>query len=255
LSGLIPLKDLQTEALGPLICYPRFEGTEYLRRLKELELLNVEALELSGPLKVLNLQVLGKGCVSIVVAAALKGGGRCALKIRRVDADRGDTLHEVEMLRRANAAGIGPTIYGYTQNFITMELIEGEPMPQWVTGLRGRGSKERLRRVLERILRQARLLDSIGLDHGELSRAPKHIIVDRVDRPHIIDFETASVKRRSSNVTALTQYLLIGSRVAREVSKRLRITGEERVIEALRRYKREPNDGNFEELLTVIGLI
>ncbi len=255
MSGLIPLNDLSIGVLGSLICYPRFEEAEYLRRLKELELLNVEALELSGPLKVLNLQVLGKGHVSIVVASTLRGGGRCALKIRRVDADRVDTLHEVEMLKRANAVGIGPSLYGYTQNFITMELIEGETLPRWVKGLRGRGSKNRLRGALKGILRQCRLLDSVGLDHGELSRAPKHIIIDRADQPHIIDFETASVKRRCSNVTAIAQYLLIGSGIARDVSTRLRIREKERVIETLRRYKREPNDGNFGELLAVIGLV
>jgi len=255
LNSPLPIKNLNTEILGPLICYPKFDEAEYHKRLKELEQLDIEALELSGSKRVLDHHVLGKGCISIVVAAILKGGGRCALKIRRLDADRADTFHEVEMLKRANSAGIGPTLYGYTPNFVTMELIEGELLPNWIAGLRGRGSKQRLKRVLGKVLSQCRLLDSIGLDHGELSRAPKHIIIDRVDQPHIIDFETASIERRSSNVTDLAQYLFIGSALSREVSKRLHVAEKESMIEALRRYKRMPTNGNFEALLAAVGLV
>ncbi|MEM3736952.1 MAG: serine/threonine protein kinase [Candidatus Bathyarchaeia archaeon] len=255
MNRLIPLKEPLAEALRPLLCYPRWDEAEFLSRLKELESLNVEAIELSGPTKIFNFQVLGKGCDSIVAASILKGGDRCALKIRRLDASRVDTSHEAEMLEKANAVGIGPKLRGYTRNFITMELIEGKPLPQWIKDLRGRGSSRRLKLVVVEALKQCRLLDSIGLDHGELSRAPKHVIIDHIDQPRIIDFESASVVRRRSNVTALAQYLLVSSSLSREICKRLRIVSRDEVIDALRRYKNEPSDGNFEELLATIELV
>ena len=60
-------------------------------------------------------------------------------------------------------------------------------------------------------------LDQIGLDHGELSKAPKHLLVDKTKRIFIVDFETASIERRVANVTAVCQYLFGGNSSASKI--------------------------------------
>jgi putative serine/threonine protein kinase len=249
----ISLKGLREERYGQVLCYPKYDLKEMKKRLKELKKLGVKAVEFAGEKMAFDVPVLGKGCVGIVVAAQTDAG-KVALKIRRVDADRAGMQHEAEMLRRANAVDVGPRLINVTENFLLMEFVEGTLLPRWVEALRGRGTRSRIRRVLRAVLEQCYVLDEAGLDHGELSRAPKHIIVDPYDHPHLVDFETASVNRRVSNVTSICQYLFIGSQVAKKIKRKLGGIDEKKLINALRNYKQERTKENFEKILGVCGL-
>ena len=251
MSEIVPLDGLLQTRAALIICYPRFDVDEAERRLKELRILGVEALELRGRHKAGKVPVLGKGHVGVVVAARF-GGALAALKIRRVDADRESFAAEAENLKRANRVSVGPRLKAASVNFLLMELIEGDYLPDWVGGL-GPSEERRLRRVIRLLLDKARRLDSVGLDHGELSRAHRHVIVAG-DEPRIIDFESASTRRRAANVTSITQYIYF-NRWMRTMIERLLSTPEpEALIEALRRYKRSPTDMNYSRFLGVCGL-
>ena len=250
----IPLERLREERYGRVLCYPRYDLKELKRRLRELRRLGVKAIEFAGGKKAFDTPVLGKGCVGIVVSVQTEDEGKAVLKIRRVDADRAEMQREAEMLRRANAIGVGPRLLGATKNFLLMEFIGGTLLPQWVETLRGKGTRSRMRRVLRGVLEQCWKLDEAGLDHGELSRAPKHLIIDPNDNPHIVDFETASTTRRVSNVTSICQYLFLGSQAAKTIKRKLGEISREELIKALRNYKRERTRENLEEVLGVCGL-
>lgn len=249
----MPLEHLLEERYGRVICYPRHDRRELKRRIKELEKLNVKAVEFAGGKTAFNVPVLGKGCVGIVVVA-LTDRGKAALKVRRVDADRAGMQREAEMLRRANAVGVGPRLLGTTENFLLMEFIDGTLLPRWVEMLKGRGTRSRIRRVLRAVLEQCWRLDEAGLDHGELSRAPKHVILDASDNPYLVDFETASLSRRVSNVTSICQYLFVGSQAAKMIKRKLGEIDREKLIKALKVYKQQRTRENFEGILSVCGL-
>ncbi len=248
---MVSLKGISENKHGQILCYPRCEQEELGRRLKELERLGVQTLEITGEKNVFDVPVLGKGCVGVVVVA-YTNSGRAALKIRRVDADRKGMFHEGEMLNRANVIDIGPKLLEISENFLLMELVEGTHFPEWIKSMEGREEQWRVRLVLKDILEQCYRLDEAGLDHGELSNAPKHIIVDADDRPHLIDFETASINRRVSNVTSVCQYLFLGSQIADKVKEKLGEVDEKELINALRTYKRERTRENFEKILEKI---
>ena len=218
------------------------------RRLKELEKLGVQSLEFAGEKSIFNVPVLGKGCVGVVVVA-YTNLGRAALKIRRVDADRKGMFHEGEMLQRANAIDVGPRLLEISENFLLMELVEGTHFPEWIESVEERETHLRIRMVLEDVLEQCYRLDESGLDHGELSKAPKHIIVDADDLPYLIDFESASINRRVSNVTSVCQYLFLGSQIADKVKNKLGKVDEKELINVLRNYKRERTRENFEKIV------
>jgi len=245
---VVSLKVLRERKHCKVLCYPRFEQEELEKRLKELERLGVQALEFTGKKSVFDVPVLGKGCVGIVVVAYTRFG-RAALKIRRVDADRKGMFHEGEMLKRANAIEVGPKLLEISENFLLMELVEGTHFPEWIESLGEREVQSRVCLVLKDILEQCYRLDKAGLDHGELSNAPKHIIVDTDDHPFLVDFETASINRRVSNVTSVCQYLFLGSQIAEKVKEKLGKVDEKQLINALRAYKRERTKENFEKLL------
>lgn len=252
-SSVIDLEEFVDEKNGRVLCYPKYDLAELKNRIDELSRLGVMALEFVGEKTVFNMPVLGKGCVGIVMVARTKKG-KTALKIRRMDADRNEMKHEAEMLKKANTVKVGPRLLGVTENFLLMEFIKGPLLFRWVSMLKGRGAKPKIRKVLRDILEQCWRLDKTGLDHGELSKAPKHIIIDEEDKPHIVDFETASVSRRVTNVTSMCQYLFMESEVARIVEKRLGYIKKDELIEALKVYKRQHSRQNFDKVLKTCRL-
>ncbi len=252
-SEIISLERFLEKKYVEILCYPRYDLEEAERRLRELKKLGVEALEFAGEKKAFDVYVLGKGYVGIVVAA-YTDTGRAALKIRRVDAGRVGMRHEAEMLKRANDVGVGPKLLDVSENFLLMQFIEGTRLPRWVGTLKGRGTKARIQKVLRDVLEQCWRLDRVGLDHGELSRAPKHIIVSTNSIPYIVDFETASINRRVSNVTSICQYLFIGSQLAKKMRKKMGEVDTKTLIDALKAYKQRQTRRNFEEVLVVCGL-
>jgi putative serine/threonine protein kinase len=243
-AEVVSLKQLKEKKYCQVLCYPRCEQEDLVRRLKELERLRVRAVEFSGDKRAFNVPVLGKGTVGIVVIAHTNLG-RAALKIRRVDADRKGMFHEAEMLRRANAANVGPRLLDVSQNFLLMEFVGGVPLPRWVESTVG----PQVCVVLGDVLEQCYRLDEAGLDHGELSNGPKHVLVSADDKPVLVDFETASVNRKVSNVTSICQYLFLRSQLAARVKEKLKKIEEKKVIMALREYKRDRTREGFEKIL------
>jgi putative serine/threonine protein kinase len=132
-----------------------------------------------------------------------------------------------------------------------MQFIDGELLPQW---LQKTANKTQTEKVFRNMLEQCWKLDMAGLDHGELSHAPKHIIIDKKNNPVLLDFETASLNRRPSNVTSICQYLFI-SKARPEHTYRLNQTDEETLIRSLRNYKKNKTQENYVKILESCGLL
>lgn len=239
------IEDLNLKPFDSILCYPKASPLELESRIKQLRQQGVTALEFVGKTSAFNKPVLGKGYVGIVVVAHVKGV-KVALKMRRVDADRKDFTHEAEMLTKANQVGVGPKFLGASNNFLVMQLVDGDLFEPW---LKGHMDKLLVQKVVADILEQCWQLDQSGLDHGELSKAPKHLLVDKSDKPFIVDFETASVNRKVQNVTGVCQFLFTGeSNTAKLLSQVLGQKDKTKLITALKEYKKTMNRINFEAL-------
>lgn len=246
---LLAAERLIEEPYASILCYPLVTKTELRKRVVELKKLGIAALEFTGEKQVLKVRVLGKGCVGLVTIA-YKDDEKVALKIRRTDADRASMRWEATMLRKANVMSVGPRFLGVSKDFLVMQLVQGALLPKWLE--EGVG-KMQTQRVLRDVLEQCWRLDMAGLDHGELSHAPKHVIVTVEDKAFIVDFESASVVRRSSNVTSVCQYLFI-SEFSRKVAETLGYRDKKSMISALRHYKEDVNRKNFQKVLESCGL-
>lgn len=245
---ILSLEGLKQEPYASILCYPRSTPDELQSRLAELDTQGVTAIEFAGSACALNVPILGKGYVGLVVAAQSQGR-RLALKIRRIDADRSGLQHEAEMLNKANTINVGPALFSVTRNFLLMQLIQGDSLPSY---LETHEEKEALRPILNEVLEQCWRLDNVGLDHGELSHAPKHLIVDQAQKPWIVDFEAASVNRKPANVTGVCQFLFTSDgTVARAIAEILGSRSRESLVDALRAYKRNRRRESFERLLQV----
>ncbi|MCW4051271.1 MAG: serine/threonine protein kinase [Candidatus Bathyarchaeota archaeon] len=233
------------------LCWPVYDQQVVSERISQLQSLGVEKVALGGPHVILGYPILGKGHVGIVLMAVWKGV-EVALKARRTDADRDSMEKEAKFLEIANNAGVGPRLHAWSNDFIVMERLVGPYFREWVSSYTG--NSEEFRRVARILLEKVRNLDKAGLDHGELTKVKRHFIVTE-GGPRIIDFESASVTRRTQNVTATVQSMFLNHRFARILNKIIPIPDRGLLIEVLTSYKNDQSDMNFERILDICGLV
>jgi len=250
-SSLVPISKIIHEPFSLILGYPKATKSELAKRLVELKKLKIKSVLFQGPTTLNNISVLGKGYVGVVVLAQI-GKRQVALKIRRIDSSRSDMKNEAKLLKLANQVNVGPALINSSKNFIIMEYVDGKRIIDWIKELKGKGSAANLKATIRKVLEDCYKLDQIHLDHGELSYIHKHVIVGRL--PCIIDFESASTTRRTSNVTSATQSIFIGSALYNIVRKIMKVPSKKRLILVLKKYKHNQSRENFDNVLKVLGL-
>ncbi len=251
-QSFISIKKFSEEPYSQILGYPKATNRQIKSRINELEKLKIKSILLTGPTTLGKLAILGKGYVGVVVLAK-KGNKQVALKIRRTDSQRKDMKNESILLKLVNSVDVGPKMFAVSKNFLVMEYIEGEKISDWVNLLKGVGSAKKLKFTIKKILQDCYKLDRLGFDHGELSNVSKHVIVGKT-KSTLIDFESSSTKRRPSNVTSITQAFFVGSGIARRTQKIYKNPPKEKIINALKQYKQEKSQENFEQLLKILKL-
>jgi putative serine/threonine protein kinase len=242
----LSVEKLTEEPYATILCYPHTKQLEVDNRISELKNLGVHMVEFTGNSLAANVPVIGKGYVGIVIIA-YTDKEQLALKIRRLDSGRENFFHEADMLQKANNVEVGPKFVAVSKNFLLSHFINGDFLAKWLADHK---DKEAFRNVMRDILEQCWRLDIAGLDHGELSKAPRHLLVDKSGKSVIVDFETASIQRRVANVTSVCQHLFVGNNIIpRLIWETLGEKNREYIINALRDYKKEKNRKNFETLL------
>jgi len=231
-----------------ILTFPEGKQSEIERRLTELKKLGITHVSFTGPLQIEKCNILGKGYVGMVVLAK-KDNNIVALKIRRVDSPRKNMTNEAKLLKTANKINVGPKFIKNSKNFLIMEYIEGEKIIDWAKKPETKSGE--ICSVLNNILRECYFLDSIKLDHGELSTIDKHVIIGK-NKNTIIDFESSSTNRKPSNVTGATQAILIGTGLAKIIQKKLKLPTKLKIINLTREYKKNPTLKNFENI--TVGL-
>jgi putative serine/threonine protein kinase len=242
---------ITSSELVTIICYPNFSIEDYTARLNEIRSLGINAILVGGKTKIGRMNIVGKGCVGLVVKVEIEDK-IYACKIRRTDADRKDMGREVLLHTIANSIGVGPNLFAHTENFIIMEFINGLTIIDWIRQQQNL-SAYKVRDIVVTVLKKCYDLDKIHLDHGELSRLDRHVIISEYDNVNIIDFESSSNLRKISNVTSATQALLLNGVIARRINGLLKIPKNE-IIQILRLYKQKPTRHNFDRLIHIIRM-
>jgi putative serine/threonine protein kinase len=232
------------------LSFPK-RSIEYASRiLDDLRSIGVESIafiEAGGRLEPL---MLGRGYRGFVLRGKL-GGWDAALKILRTDSTIPSLSGEAEATSMANRVGVGPKVLGFTDMVLALELIEGMPLDKWL-GMLEEDRLSELKIVMRACFEDARRLDIMGLDHGELSDVKKHVIVRPGLRPVIIDFGKASLMRRPSNVTSLLNYFLFGP-YSWKIRRMLGI--EKPPLESAKNYKIKLSDECFQRLMESLNLL
>ncbi len=250
---LVTLDEASREPYSVVLSYPSGGIEAVNSRVSQMRTLGVEGLEFTGRLKIGKIPVLGKGVAGVVLVGAI-GKRKVALKVRREDSRRDSLIKEGGMLQLANSVMVGPRFAGSTPDVLAMELVEGDTLPAWLEKTRGRGQRARVRSTIIDALGQCSVLDEANIDHGELSRAHKNILVSPTGKPCILDFESAGQSRRASNFTSLVQYLFVGGGFSRKVARILGSVDKERLLKDLRLYKTTNRKEGFDRALQTLRL-
>jgi putative serine/threonine protein kinase len=251
-QSFLSIRKLSEKPYATIIGYPKSTKRQVELRISQMKSLGISGISFQGDLKLGSVNVLGKGYVGIVVLAK-KQNKKVAVKIRRTDSQRNEMQSESKLLKIANSVGVGPRLIDSSKNLLIMEYLDGKKIGVWIKELKGKGSVSTLKSIIRKTLEDCYNLDRIGLDHGELSSIAKHVIIGK-SKTTIIDFESASTKRRASNVTSATQGIFIGSGISKSILKLCKIASKDMMIEALRNYKHTPTRKNFDKLLKVLKL-
>ncbi|MBU1121051.1 hypothetical protein KJ660_04200 [Candidatus Micrarchaeota archaeon] len=150
---------------------------------------------------------ISKGYSSEVFLVQNSKGKKFALKIEKEKSPRKEMVEkEVQNLKLANSISVGPKLISFDKEkkIILIEFIEGKTFSGWL--FESPPDKKILEGFLKELFSQAKKLDEVGLDHGQLAGKGKNILV-RNNLPVIIDFEKASTNRRVHNLTQLDSFI------------------------------------------------
>lgn len=240
--------DIGRRPYDAVLGYPSADARAVRARVAELRRHGVDRVAFWGPVRLGKLDVLGKGYTGVVILGRRRGV-TVAVKIRRTDARRASMSHEAGILRSANRAGVGPRLLASGRNVLVMEYVRGRYITDW---LRDCDDVASARAVLAGVVTDCHRLDLAGIDHGELNRITRHVLVGR--RACLVDFESGSTSRRPSNVTSAVQGIFITPRVAGHVRRMYRLPPKGRMIGALGRYKQNPTHQSYLDLMGLLGL-
>src|SRR3989344_9111413 len=99
---------------------------------------------------------------------------KAAIKIKRPDSKAQQSIeHEVHWLKIVNKQGMGPKLLFYEEDFLAYEFVEGLFILEWIK----LNNKKGIILVLNNILGQCLILDTLGINKEEMHRPLKHIII------------------------------------------------------------------------------
>ena len=248
-KSFIPISKLSLHPYSRILGFPKPTKREITNRIQEMKKLGIKSVSFDGPTELEGLKILGKGYVGVVVLAKIKNNV-FAVKIRRIDAPRKRMQDEARFQKIANDVNVGPKLIQASKNFLVMEYIKGEKIINWAKKTETKSPE--IRHVINNVLRDCFLLDHAGLDHGELSTIDKHVIVNK--NITIIDFESSSIKRKASNVSAAVQAIFIGTGLAKIIKKKIRVPEKTSIINVIRKYKKNPTEENFLDITSELKL-
>jgi len=182
-----------------------------------------------------DIEYLAKGKRGVVYTGILTGK-KVSIKKKHPDSEAiGRIKNESKFLKILNKHKIGPLLLKTGKDYIVYKYVEGIFLPEF---LKKEKSKEKKRKVLVTILKQARTLDKLKINKLEFTRPLKHVFV-KYPKVVIIDFERSYYTETPKNVTQFCQYLIKGKYM-------------ENKVKTFKNYKENQTEKNFKEILKLI---
>jgi putative serine/threonine protein kinase len=183
------------ESIRKLLTYPYDVKDISDFRVERLRSLGVRGVYNYGSVVVNGFKVLGKGHASIVLLVNHESLGDVVVKIRRLDSKRKSLTNEGYIMSLVKY-DVVPKVYYYDDDFIMMEYLDGTLLGDYIR----LHSTEEVIKVFLKVFEASHKLDLSSVDHLELSKPHKHVMVLRDGNVKFLDFESARISETPCNL-------------------------------------------------------
>jgi release factor glutamine methyltransferase len=143
--------------------------------------------------------------------------------------------NEAKFNKLLNKYKIAPKFISYDKktDSCIREFIDGERINDYFAN----HSKEEIISVIKKIFIQLLKMDELKINKFEMTNPYKHIIIDKKNNPHLIDFERCRYVEQPKNVTQFLQYLTSGNATVIFKKKKI-IIDKAKVVQLSKDYKK-----------------
>lgn len=156
--------------------------------------------------------------------------------------------NEAYWLNILNKHNIGPKLIKKQDNEITIELIEGKLIIDWLK----ENKRECIKAVLIKTIKQCRILDRLHVNKYELTNPYKHIIINK-NKPVMIDFERCRYAEKPKNLTQFCQFIL-SKKIEYILNKKNVSINKKSLINLLKAYKKDQSEQRFKKILNLFSM-
>ncbi len=158
---------------------------------------------------------------------------KVAIKVERKESKAdGRAKNEAKWLKILNQKGIGPKLLFSGETFLVYQFVEGDFILDWMQGQ----SKKEVLKILQLIFNQCFVLDQLGVNKEEMHHPLKHIIIDSLNLPVLLDFERCHRTDSPKNVTQFIEFIC---RIKNELKKKQIKVDVKYLRDLAKRYKQD----------------
>jgi len=173
---------------------------------------------------------------------------KVAIKVKREDSEvMGNIANEAKWLLRLNKEGIGSRFLFAGEHYLVYEFVEGEEIIDFIES----SELNAINTVILDVLRQCYTMDLLHVNKEEMHHPVKHILVNKLGKAVMIDFERCKETLQPQNVTQFVEFLCRIKDVLEKKGLRIDVEGLRNLA---KRYKESYTKENFEAVVEGLGL-
>jgi len=194
-----------------------------------------------------NINYFSKGKRGFVFTGLFKSK-KIAIKIKNPESKAILRINnEIEYLKILNIKNIGPKLLFSDKNFLVYEFVDGDSIMDYLKN----NKKDNIKKIIKKIMGQMFVMDKLKINKEEMSHPQKHIIIDKKNKPILIDFERTHYVLKPSNVTQFSDFLISNNIIKIFKNNKIDIN-KNKIINAAKQYKKQQNKENFNNILKLI---
>ena len=199
--------------------------------------------------KIKNIKYFAKGKRGIVFTGYYKNK-KTAIKIKNPESEAVLRINnEINFLKILNKKNIGPKLLFYDKDFFAYGFVEGINISEFLE--KPIINKKAIIDLIKKIMSQMYIMDKLKINKEEMSHPQKHIIINKKNKPVLIDFERAHCTIKPSNATQFCDFLISKHMATILKSNNIKID-DKKIISAAKKYKKQQNKENFNRIINEI---
>lgn len=198
-----------------------------------------------------NIKRFARGHRGIIYTGELRNK-KIAVKVERKDTAAKDRIkNEVKWLKILNKKNTGPKlIYNkYNKNkFFIYNFIEGE----FILDNFLKNNKKNIVKIIKNVFNQLYVMDKLKVNKEEMHHPVKHIIINKNNKPTLVDFERCHKTKKPKNVTQFCQFIISNNVINILKNKNIKIN-KNKIINNAKIYKKDINKNNLNRILNIFS--